>query len=128
MAKSRVWRKVSVMPLKRIFKPVGVRSSNLEEIIISIDELEAMRLKDIEKLHQSNCADKMTVSRQTYQLILESGREKLTKALYTGRTIKIAGGKYIYNDKKCQCNQCGIEIIDEIYSDGICSNCKKQLR
>ena len=82
------------MPGVTYFKPAGIPLRILDEVSISVEELEAMRLKDREKLDQEQCAGKMDISRTTYQRVLSSARRKITEALIKGKAIKIEGGNY----------------------------------
>ena len=61
----------------------------LEIVEISVEEAEAMRLKDIENLNQSECAKKMNTSQSTFQRILYSGRGKTADAIINGKAIRI---------------------------------------
>lgn len=81
------------------FKPMGVPMHSLEEVVLSVEELEAIRLKDLEGLEQEECADKMKISRPTFFRIIMSAREKVADALVNGKAIKVEGGNYrIYNE------------------------------
>jgi predicted DNA-binding protein (UPF0251 family) len=71
------------------FKPRAVPLSVLEEVDLSIDELEALRLCDLKNLEQKEAARKMKVSQSTLQRILSSARQKVAQALTEGRAIKI---------------------------------------
>jgi uncharacterized protein len=64
----------------------------LEEVCLSVDEAEAIRLKDLEGLEQEEGADRMGISRPTFQRILVSGRHKVADALLNGKAVKIEGG------------------------------------
>ena len=66
----------------------------LEEVNISIEEAEAIRLKDLEGLEQEKCAERMSISRPTFQRVLESARKKLADALLHGKAISINGGNF----------------------------------
>lgn len=87
-------RRVACMPGVTYFKPAGIPLRMLDEVSISVEELEAMRLKDIEKLKQQQCARRMDISRSTYQRVLSSARYKITGALIKGKAIRIEGGRY----------------------------------
>ena len=87
-------RRIACMPGVTYFKPVGIPMRMLDEVSISVEELEAMRLRDIEKLKQQQCARLMDISRSTYQRVLSSARGKITGAIIKGRAIKIEGGNY----------------------------------
>jgi len=71
------------------FKPRAVPLSVLEEVELSTDELEALRLCDLNNLEQMKAAKKMNVSQSTFQRILSSARQKVSLALIEGRAIKI---------------------------------------
>ncbi len=115
------------MPEHCYFKPLGVPVNLLEEINLKIEELEALRLKDIEGLQQSECADKMSVSRQTFQLILSEARKKVVLALTEGMAIHIVGGTFSYNICKYVCLECGLEFEKAYEDTGIkCTECGSQ--
>jgi predicted DNA-binding protein (UPF0251 family) len=89
------------------FKPQGIPTILLEEETLKLEELEALRLKDLEGMHQADCAEAMRVSRQTFQLILEEARVKVARALIEGRAIKIEGGDYEIKGCLYSCESCG---------------------
>ena len=95
-------RRVSSMPRFTYFKPTGIPMPLLEEVVLTVDEVEALRLKDIEKLEQHECAQKMDVAQSTLQRILVSAREKLTRAIIEGKALRIHGGPYaLSSDQLC---------------------------
>ena len=65
-----------------------------EEAILSVDEFEAVRLKDLEGLDQNECAKKMDISQPTFHRLVVAARRKIADALTHGKTIKIEGGHY----------------------------------
>jgi predicted DNA-binding protein (UPF0251 family) len=71
------------------FKPQGVSMQNLEIVEISMEEIEAYRLRHIDKMEQIQGAEKMKTSTSTYQRILYSAYEKIADALINGKAIKI---------------------------------------
>jgi predicted DNA-binding protein (UPF0251 family) len=79
-------------PSVRYFKPAGVPTSALEEIVLQADELEAMRLVDLDGLYHDPAAEQMGVSRRTFGRIIESARKKVTEALVQGLALRIEGG------------------------------------
>lgn len=87
-------RRVSFLPGITYFKPAGIPLRALEEVCLSVEEAEAIRLKDIEDFDQEQSAAEMNISRTTYQRILESARKKVADALLNGKAIKIEGGNY----------------------------------
>jgi len=76
MARPRYCRRVGSIPESNYFKPRGIPLSVLEEVVLTVDEFEAIRLADLEGLYQDRAAEKMNVSRQTFGRIIESGRKK----------------------------------------------------
>lgn len=101
------YRKVESLPKYTYFMPVGIKKCELNEVAIKVEELEAMRLKDIEELNQEECAERMHVSRQTFQNIIDSARKKVALALTEGKAININGGNYTRNLCSFKCTACG---------------------
>lgn len=87
-------RQVEFLPDVTYFKPAGIPLRILEEVCLSVEEAEAIRLKDIEGLEQGQGAARMHVSRPTFQRILSSARYKIANALLNGKAIKIGGGNF----------------------------------
>ncbi len=94
MPRPRQPRTVRGMPKVTYFKPAGLPLRELEEVIITIEEAEALRLADLEGLYQEAAAEKMNVSRQTFGRIIASARKKTADALLNGKAIRIEGGVY----------------------------------
>lgn len=82
-------RKVFLNPKVVYFKPRAVPLSVLEEVELSLDELEALRFCDLENLDQVQAAKKMKISQSTLSRILISARKKIAEALIKGKAIKI---------------------------------------
>lgn len=101
------YRKVESLPVYTYFIPAGRRKCEIEDVIIKVEELEAIRLKDIEELNQEECAEKMHVSRQTFQNIIDSARKKIATAIVEGKAISISGGNYTRNVCQFRCLSCG---------------------
>jgi predicted DNA-binding protein (UPF0251 family) len=72
-----------------ILKPQGIPLSKTKILTISADELEALKLKNIENLHQVAIAEKMSVSQSTLARTLKQANKKLTLALVNGWSIKL---------------------------------------
>ena len=64
----------------------------LEEVNLTLDELEAVRLADLAELYQEDAAKKMNVSRQTFGNIINSAHKKIADALLNAKALKIEGG------------------------------------
>jgi len=87
-------RRVAFMPGVKYYKPAGVPLRFLDEVCLSIEELESVRLKDLEDLDQEQCAQRMNISRSTFQRVLASAKKKIAEALLTGKAIRIEGGNF----------------------------------
>ena len=85
-------RRVSGQPRSFLFKPCGVPFRELQETCLTLDELEAVRLADLEELYQEEAASRMGVSRQTFGNIIRSAHGKIADALVNAKSLKIAGG------------------------------------
>lgn len=85
-------RRIGKMPMVSFYKPRGIPLSVLEQVNLNVDELEAIRLADLEGLYQNQAAEKMNVSRQTFGRILESAHKKIADALVNGKALSIEGG------------------------------------
>lgn len=88
------WRRVEFLPGVTYFKPAGIPLRALSEVRLSVEEVEAIRLKDLEGLEQEQAADRMNISRSTFQRVLASGRRKMADALLNGKAIRIEGGHF----------------------------------
>ena len=73
------------------FKPRAVPLCELEEVELSLDEFEALRLADFEGLYQQEAAGRMKISRQTFANIVRGARRKVADALVHGKALKIMG-------------------------------------
>jgi predicted DNA-binding protein (UPF0251 family)/predicted Fe-Mo cluster-binding NifX family protein len=88
-------RRVGCRMPTRAFKPAGVPGRELEEVVLSLDEAEAIRLADLEGLYQEAAALRMAVSRQTFGRIVETARRKVTDAIINGKLLRIEGGEVV---------------------------------
>lgn len=94
MVRPRKQRHVRCSPGASYFKPRGIPMSVLEEVVLSVEELEALRLADKENMYQEEAAKIMNVSRQTFGNIVKEARRKTADALVGGKALKIEGGDY----------------------------------
>ena len=100
-------RRVAGPPHCVMFKPAGIPASSLEEVVLQLDELEAIRLVDLEGLYQEAAAEKMAVSRQTLGRIVESARKKVAEAVVRGKVLRIEGGAVQMPEmRKFKCHDC----------------------
>lgn len=125
MARPTKFRRVEFFPENCYFVPRGKKKCEFEEIVLKVEELEAMRLKDIEELNQEECAEKMEVSRQTFQNIIDSARKKVALALTEGKAISINGGHYTSKHCKFKCLDCHTTYdINYEQDKRNCPNCR----
>ena len=89
MPRTKGCRKISQYPNAYIFKPAGIRACDIEEIVLELDEFEAIRLADEQGLYHAKAAELMGVSRQTFGRVLEGARKKVATALTQGLVLKI---------------------------------------
>ena len=90
------------------FKPRGIPLRELEKECLSVEELEALKLADIEGLYQEDAAERMEVSRPTFQRVLKSARGKVARCLVEGKALGIEGGNYVLagEGKTFECLSC----------------------
>ena len=120
-------RRVENLPEYTYFVPAGRRKCEIEEMLIKVEEFEAMRLKDVEDLNQEECAEKMQVSRQTFQNIIDSARKKIAVALIEGKAINISGGNYTRNVCQFKCLACENTYEIKYEEDRkICPSCSSE--
>ena len=84
------WVKCSTA--QRIFKPQSKAISSKQTIVLSLDEFEAVRLLDHERLSQTQAAKLMRVHRSTVSRIVSSARHKIARALVSINILKVEGG------------------------------------
>ena len=107
MARPMNCRRVGSLPQSDYFKPRGIPLSMLEEVVLTVDEFEAVRLADLEGLYQEQAARKMKVSRQTFGRIIESAHKKVAEALVQGKALKIQGGEFkMASMRQFRCYEC----------------------
>jgi len=96
-------RRVAFVPGVTYFKPAGIPLRSLQEVRLSLEEAEALRLKDLEGLDQEQGAAKMNVSRPTFQRVLASARKKMADALLNGKALRIEGGNFEIAHRRFRC-------------------------
>jgi uncharacterized protein len=112
MPRPPIERAVSGVPRITLFKPAGVPARELEQLRLGVDELEAIRLVDLEGLSHEQAADVMGVSRQTVGRVLERGRSRVAEALVGGKAIMIGGGQYRVEPRRMRCFACQARWTD----------------
>ena len=94
-------RKICYIPESKVFRP---DNQTKPSVALTFDEIEAVRLADLEMLDQDTAAERMEISRATFQRILHSAHRNIADALINGKIIEIKGGKYVVADNHCQCD------------------------
>jgi len=90
-------RRIGFVPGVTYFKPAGIPLSGLEEVVVSLDELEALRLADLNGLYQEQAAEQMKISRPTFSRVVESARRKVADALINGKALRLEGGPVLHD-------------------------------
>lgn len=142
MARPRKIKFVGFEPSVTRFKPQGIPMRELEEVTLTIDELETVRLSDVEGFSQAEAASMMDIHQSTFQRTLARARKKIGQALTTGKAIKIEGGDYEISLSRrpqhlgiskmhVECPGCGHTEEKERgvpASSMYCPNCRTRLR
>lgn len=106
MPRPPIERTVSGLPRITLFKPAGLPTRDLQHVQLGVDELEAIRLVDLEGLSHERAAEVMGVSRQTVGRVLERGRACVAEALVEGKAVEIGGGQYRVEPRRMYCRVC----------------------
>lgn len=89
MPRKKCFRHVESDPNVTYYKPAGIPLKEMEQVVLNIDEYEAIRLADLVGMYQEEAAKSMKVSRQTFGRILTEAHSKIANALVNGKAIKI---------------------------------------
>jgi uncharacterized protein len=128
MARPIKSRQVHIIPVATYFKPRGIPMMLLEEVILTIDECEALRLADLEAYSHEKSASKMKISRATFGRVIEKARFTVVDAIVNGKAIRVEGGNYRAGNKyRLKCRQCNRnwKCISESDIYKKCPKCKK---
>ncbi|MDD3581881.1 MAG: DUF134 domain-containing protein [Desulfobacca sp.] len=106
MARPRKSRWVESEPNVTFFKPKGIPLRGLEQVVVSVDELEALRLADYLGMNQEDVAQGLNVSRPTVTRMLARAHQAIADALVHGKAIKIEGGEYQIAKERFYCQTC----------------------
>ena len=110
MARPTKPRSIRRFPAANTYQPLN-RGKQDHAVEIGHDEFEALRLTDVEHMSQEEVAQMMNISRQSIQLMLETARGKLTKALLEGHTILIGGGPIEIYHCPYVCHDCNQTFV-----------------
>ncbi len=94
MPRPRKRRVLSRKPRPAVYKPAGAPLDGLRQVNLLHEEMEALRLADLEGLTQAEAAERMGVSRSTFQRIVAHARRQVALALVEGHALQIEGGTF----------------------------------
>ena len=129
MARPEKKRKIRCSPASYYFKPRGISLSELDEIVLAQDELEAIRLADLNGLFQEDAAAKMLVSRATFGRIIIRAHQKIADAIINGKSIRISDSlpQSIKNKSKQICSNCGSKSSAALRRN-MCNKCLSSIK
>ncbi|HRX00478.1 MAG TPA: DUF134 domain-containing protein [Cyclobacteriaceae bacterium] len=107
MPRPRKWRKVCCLPDSNRFGPLDSPADAVNTVNMTVDEYETIRLIDLDRFTQEECANQMNISRTTVQGIYDEARKKLAESLVNGKVLWIEGGEYQLCDGSGSGNGCG---------------------
>lgn len=117
MPRKKRFRRIQVPPVIKGMSVYGVRGRKSNEVILHIEEYEAIRLLDYQNLTQEEAAVFMDVSRPTLTRIYEEARNKVATAFVEGRDLLFKGGDIYFDKNWYKCNSCQASFSD--YSDKV---------
>ncbi|NLW62894.1 MAG: DUF134 domain-containing protein [Syntrophomonadaceae bacterium] len=94
MSRPKKWRKVCCLPESTWFGPLNAPQEPKHFVNMTVEEYETIRLIDLERFTQEECARQMNIARTTVQGIYTQARKKLADSMVNGRILKIEGGNY----------------------------------
>ena len=119
-------RFVSYKPHISYFKPRGIPMLELDEVRLTVDEREAIRLSDLIGLSHEESGRRMGVSRATFGRIIQKARKAVADAIINGKAINVEGGNYKLVDghRTFNCLQCR-HSWEEPFGTGRPRNCPR---
>jgi len=123
--RKKLHRRVHREPPVSVFKPAGIPARDLDEILITVDEFEAIRLADFEGMSQREASVTMRISQPTFNRVLSSARSKIAKGLVQGDVLRIEGGRYLLEDGSggLVCVACGYTLDMKSDDRSSCPKC-----
>ena len=118
-------RKIYNKPIIDLFKPAGIPLGQLQQICLTEDEFEAVRLADFEGLYQDQAAEQMNISRQTFGNILALAHRKIADSLVNAKALQIAGGTVTLVERMFHCTSCqhNWQVSCGTQSPSVCPAC-----
>jgi predicted DNA-binding protein (UPF0251 family) len=108
MVRPKKDRLVAFNPKINYFKPRGIPVLDLDEVCLTVDEREAVRLADLLGLSHAEAGERMGVSRATFGRIIQRARKVLADAIINGKAVRVEGGNYqlVENTRAFVCHRC----------------------
>ncbi len=100
-------RVVHEPPLFTEFKPIGIPVAELDQVLLSLDEFESLRLADYLGMSQEEAANEMEISRSTFSRLVEQARKKMVSFIFQGKLLTIDGGNVHFRYNIIRCKECG---------------------
>ena len=114
-------------PLFTEFKPMGIPGRNLEQIKLSLDEFEALRLADHVGLSHEEAAEQLEISRSTFTRLIRKARKKVADFMFTGKLLSIGGGNVHFKNNIICCLDCDHTFRVDINAQvGKCPECHSE--
>ena len=116
MVRPQKHRRVAFNPEISYFKPRGIPMFDLEEVRLTVDQREAIRLSDLLGMSHEDAGRHMGVSRATFGRIIQRARQAVADALINGKAINVEGGSYkiISTTRIFYCNNCSQEWAEPL--------------
>ena len=125
MPRPRKDRVVDEPPLFTEFKPAGISAKKLNQVPLSLDEFEAIRLADHKGLSHQEAAEEMDISRSTFTRLVETARRKIADFLLQGKVLVIGGGNVHFKRNITRCANCGYMFKTPIHTHvSKCPHCQ----
>jgi len=129
MVRPQKSRRVAFNPEISYFKPRGIPMFDLEEVCLTVDQREAIRLSDLQGMSHEEAGRHMGVSRATFGRIIQQARKAVADALINGKAINVEGGNYklIDTTRFFHCNNCDHEWEEPLGTGRppCCPECKE---
>ena len=125
MVRPKKNRLVGFNPKINYFKPRGIPVLDLDEVCLTVDEREAMRLADLMGMSHEDAGRQMGVSRATFGRIIQRARQTVADAVINGKAVRVEGGNYelIEEERIFICHQCR-NVWSEPYGSGRPDSCE----
>ena len=107
MARPKNNRIVHEPPLFTEFKPIGISGRSIEQVLMTLDELESIRLADYRGLSHEEGSEEMEISRSTFTRLIEKARKKVSDFMFEGKALTIDGGNVHFRNNIIRCKDCG---------------------